>query len=162
MKLVTHYVFTTGILTIMATPFLGFYSGLIFSFIISWVSNTLIDRLGHETRGGYIRRTPRTHTLFRSIPWGLIPAVPIAILGGDLPIMVLGVIAGPSHMLLDVFTERGIYVKRCGKWKRLALAHFSYNNPLVNGIAIVIGALLLYLALQVQDQSVLTVSHLLQ
>jgi hypothetical protein len=42
-------------------------------------------------------------------------------------------------MLLDVFTERGIYVKRNGKWKRFALAHFSYDNPAVNGVAVLMG-----------------------
>jgi len=51
---------------------------------------------------------------------------------------------GPSHMLLDVFTERGIYVKRNGKWKRFALAHFSYDNPAVNWIAILFGILMLF------------------
>ena len=35
---------------------------------------------------------------------------------------------GSSHMLLDVFTERGIYVKRNGKRRRVALAHFSYET----------------------------------
>ncbi|MEJ2775809.1 hypothetical protein WIW90_06225 [Sulfolobaceae archaeon RB850M] len=32
---------------------------------------------------------------------------------------------GPSHMLLDVFTERGKYVRKNGGWRRVALAHFS-------------------------------------
>jgi hypothetical protein len=41
-------------------------------------------------------------------------------------------------MLLDVFTERGIYVKRNGKWKRFALA-LSYDNPLANSSAILLG-----------------------
>jgi hypothetical protein len=50
-------------------------------------------------------------------------------------------------MLLDIFTERGIYVKRGGRWRRFALAHFSYDNPVINGTAILAGALLLYLAL---------------
>ena len=54
---------------------------------------------------------------------------------------------GPSHMLLDVFTERGIYVKRNGKWKRFALAHFSYDNPIVNGLAILLGVIMLFAAI---------------
>jgi hypothetical protein len=32
---------------------------------------------------------------------------------------------GPSHMLMDVFTERGKYVRKNGRWRRVALAHFS-------------------------------------
>jgi len=45
-------------------------------------------------------------------------------------------------MLLDVFTERGIYVKRNGRWVRYALAHFKYNDPIVNTLAVFIGFLL--------------------
>jgi len=45
-------------------------------------------------------------------------------------------------MLLDVFTERGIYVKRNGRWVRYALAHFRYNDPLANTLAVFIGFLL--------------------
>jgi hypothetical protein len=58
---------------------------------------------------------------------------------------------GPSHMLLDVFTERGIYVKRNGKWRRVALAHFSYDNPAVNGLAILFGILMLLAALYLHN-----------
>ncbi|WCM36567.1 hypothetical protein GO599_03000 [Sulfolobus islandicus] len=51
-------------------------------------------------------------------------------------------------MLLDVFTERGIYVKRNGKWKRFALAHFSYDNPAVSGMAILLGVIMLFAAME--------------
>jgi len=43
-------------------------------------------------------------------------------------------------MLLDIFTEKGIYHKVNGKWRRIALAHFSYDNPIVNGLAILLYA----------------------
>jgi hypothetical protein len=46
-----------------------------------------------------------------------------------------GVIVGPSHMLLDISTERGIYHKVNGRWRRIALAHFSYDNAAANGLA---------------------------
>jgi hypothetical protein len=59
-----------------------------------------------------------------------------------LTVLAYGIIVGPSHMLLDVFTEKGIYVKRGGKWARFALAHFRYNDPTVNGLAVFIGFLL--------------------
>ncbi|BCS93992.1 MAG: hypothetical protein MjAS7_2600 [Metallosphaera javensis (ex Sakai et al. 2022)] len=155
MKLVTHYVFTTGLLTAISSPFLGFYTALTLSFIISWISNTLIDRLGHEVRGGYIRRTPRTHTLFRSLPWGLIPAVPLALLEGYVVLVLLGLVAGPSHLLLDLFTERGIYVRQGRRWTRFALAHFPYDSIFVNGLAILAGSALLYMALLSQLHSAL-------
>ncbi|MCY0850482.1 MAG: hypothetical protein OWQ55_07020, partial [Sulfuracidifex metallicus] len=49
------------------------------------------------------------------------------------------------HMFLDMFTEAGVYVRRRGKWKRYALAHFRYNNPLVNGLAALAGIFMLFL-----------------
>jgi len=63
-------------------------------------------------------------------------------------ISLIALLNGPSHMLLDAFTERGIYVKRNGKWRRVALAHFSYDNPAVNGLAILLGILMLFAATQ--------------
>jgi len=132
---------------------------LILTGIISVVANNVIDFLGHEIKGKYIARTPRTHTLPRSIGWGLLVTLPIAvILYYFYPdyyllyaIVLDGLIVGPSHMLLDVFTERGIYVKRNGKWRRFALAHFSYDNPLVNGLAILLGVIMLLAALYLHN-----------
>nr|WP_255430345.1 hypothetical protein [Sulfolobus sp. NOB8H2] len=59
-----------------------------------------------------------------------------------------GLIVGPSHILLDVFTERGIYIKRNGKWRRFALAHFSYDNPAINGLVIIAGVIMLLAAIE--------------
>ncbi|MEM3358803.1 MAG: DUF1286 domain-containing protein [Metallosphaera sp.] len=154
MKLVAHYVFTTGVLALLSSPILGFYEAVTISFFISWTGNTLIDRLGHELKGGYIRRTPRTHTLFRSLFWGVLPSIPLFIIFLNPLYLVMGGISGPSHLLLDVFTEKGIYRKKNGRWIRFALAHFSYNNPLVNGLAILIGGGLIYLALILQSRPI--------
>nr|WP_011225227.1 DUF1286 domain-containing protein [Sulfolobus islandicus]CAG38270.1 hypothetical protein [Sulfolobus islandicus] len=161
MKLKTHYVFSTGLLTLLSTLLTHqFYTSLIFSGIVSVLGNTLIDRAGHEIRNVYgreiIRRTPLTHTLPRSIFWGLIPALGLItfyyymyghISEETLLLTLVSLLNGPSHMLLDMFTERGIYVKRNGKWKRFALAHFSYDNPIVNGLAILLGVIMLFAAI---------------
>jgi len=42
-------------------------------------------------------------------------------------------------MFLDMFTEAGVYVKKGGKWRRYALAHFRYNNPLAKEKTILLG-----------------------
>ncbi|MFP3065514.1 MAG: DUF1286 domain-containing protein, partial [Sulfolobus sp.] len=130
MKLVTHYVFSTGLLTLLSSFFLNFYTAFFLSSIIAVLGNSLIDRLGHkeiQTRRGLIPvRTPLTHTLPRSVLWGWVPSL-ILIPLNSYEVKIISLIAllnGPSHMLLDVFTERGIYVKRNGKWRRVALAHF--------------------------------------
>jgi len=62
-------------------------------------------------------------------------------------ILLNGVVVGPSHLFLDVFTERGIYHKVNGKWRRIALAHFSYDNPMANGLAIIAGVIMLLAAM---------------
>ncbi|WP_232616484.1 hypothetical protein [Sulfurisphaera tokodaii] len=31
--------------------------------------------------------------------------------------------------LSDMFTEAGVYVKKNGKWRMFALAHYKYDNP---------------------------------
>jgi hypothetical protein len=156
MLLRTHYVFTTGLLTFLGTlatrePVLSvFFAGL-----VSVLANSLIDYLGHEVRGSFISRTPLTHTWLRSIAWGSVAtAFATGLIGyivhglnlGDLATLatINAVLAGPSHMLLDVFTEKGIYVKRGGQWVRFALAHFRYNDPLANGLASLVGVSLIF------------------
>ena len=170
MKLLTHYVFSIGVITLLLSLFTSFYNVVVVAVVVSLIGNTVIDSLGHKevvTRYGEIPvRTPLTHTFPRSVIWGLISSLPvlfIALLSGHyyyyhyylnnyefiqlvISVLVSGVLVGPTHMLLDVFTEKGIYVKKHGKWKRFALAHFRYNNPLANGLAIVIGFALLYLS----------------
>ncbi|WP_338598500.1 DUF1286 domain-containing protein [Sulfolobus tengchongensis] len=164
MLLRTHYIFSIGLLALVDSILSHeyFYYILIVAGIVSVIANTLIDRIGHKeiiTRYGYIPvRTPLTHTWFRSIVWGLLSITPIIALLAFYDyeshnfiydtsllfiIVIDGLIVGPSHMLLDVFTERGIYVKKKGRWARYALAHFKYNNPGVNGLAILAGIIML-------------------
>lgn len=120
--------------------------------------------MGWATRrgGGYVRRTPLTHTVPRSIAWGgAVPGIIISLLlayGSQWRVTPLAVIVllsnlllGPSHMFLDAFTERGgIYVKRRGgRWVRFAIAHISYGNSLANGAAMIVGSLMLFAAFSV-------------
>ncbi|ACP50054.1 Protein of unknown function DUF1286 (plasmid) [Sulfolobus islandicus Y.N.15.51] len=176
MKLRTHYIFSTGLLTLLDSVLFHeyFYYALILSGIVSVIGNSLIDRIGHKeiaTRYGYIPvRTPLTHTIPRSVVWGIVSVVPVFILlliyyygfsyheyyfslSNKVVLLILlnGVVVGPSHLFLDVFTERGIYHKVNGKWRRFALAHFSYDNPLVNGLAILLGIIMLLAALYLHN-----------
>lgn len=153
MRLATHYVFTAGVIAFLFSFFTPYY--LVLAGMLSIAGNLIIDMLGHKeirTRRGVIpTRTPLTHTFPRSVLWGMLPSIPFFGLGflmGDFPwFLLLSGLIGPSHMVLDVFTEAGIYVKRGGKWRRYALAHFRYNNPFANGIAILMGFVMLLLSL---------------
>ncbi|ACP36069.1 Protein of unknown function DUF1286 [Sulfolobus islandicus L.S.2.15] len=159
MKLVTHYVFSAGLLTLLSSFFLNFYTAFFLSSIIAVIGNSLIDKLGHreiQTRRGLIPvRTPLTHTVPRSVLWGWIPSLLLIPLTGyyheTIIISLIALLNGPSHMLLDVFTERGIYVKKDGRWRRVALAHFRYDNPAVNGLAILLGVMMLFAAVQLHS-----------
>jgi len=174
-KLRTHYIFSTCLISLVLsllfrTPF---FNILVISFLISFLGNTIIDRIGHRevvTRFGEIPvRTPLTHTFPRSVLWGVLSSLPVLVIALYLghyyydysyysnryettpiiyfiSILISGILVGPSHMLLDVFTEKGIYIKKDGKWKRFALAHFRYNSPVANGLAIFVGGIMLYLS----------------
>ncbi|MFP3203568.1 MAG: conjugal transfer protein, partial [Sulfolobus sp.] len=41
-----------------------------------------------------------------------------------------------------------IYHKVDGRWRRIALAHFSYDNPFANGLAILLGVIMLFAAIE--------------
>ncbi|MEM3827768.1 MAG: DUF1286 domain-containing protein [Conexivisphaerales archaeon] len=139
MKLKTHIAFSLGISTfvlrLLGTPI---FETLIIAIIVALFANHLIDALGHEGHA----RTPLTHTPLRSIAWSLL-SVPLAVLPygpSSLPAaLTAAVLAGPSHMLLDAFTEHGIYVKRNGRWRRFALAHIRSNDPIANALALLLG-----------------------
>jgi len=169
MLLRTHYVFSTGLLTFLGSlitrdPF----EALVFTGIVSVLANTLIDQLGHEmvwVEGKELpRRTPLTHTWFRSILWGSLVTVAVTLLSyialfnhyyyyNDFQArelialaIISGIVVGPSHMFLDALTEKGIYVKKDGRWVRFAVAHFKYNDPLANGLATLGGIMLIFSA----------------
>ncbi len=143
MKLKTHNIFTIGILTALGSIFTNPIASLISASLLSLIANQIIDTLGHKTNAqGYPVRTPLTHTITRSVFWGLIPAVILFLLFGSLDklpalhlngeqpywILLQGIFAGPLHMVLDAITEGGIFVKTKGRFKRYALAHIKYNN----------------------------------
>ncbi|MEL9990373.1 MAG: DUF1286 domain-containing protein [Thermoproteus sp.] len=147
MMLRTHYTFSAGLLALALAALFRppLYETLTVALLVSATANSVIDMLGHK--GG--RRTPLTHTVPRSVAWGLASSLLAAVVVPKaLPLaLAAGAIAGPSHMLLDVITEHGIYVKRNGHWRRLALAHIRYNNPLANLALTLLGVLFLVLAI---------------
>ncbi|BFI76640.1 DUF1286 domain-containing protein [Sulfurisphaera ohwakuensis] len=158
MKLRTHYVFSLGVISLVLV-FLSnnFFTNFFVAAYSSILGNSLIDKVGHRemlTGRGYIPvRTPLTHTYPRSVLWGLLPTIPLAFLihyiygyYALVEVLVSGIIVGPTHMFLDMFTEAGVYVKKNGKWRRFALAHYKYDNPAVNGLAIFAGFILLLIA----------------
>jgi len=160
MKLNTHYIFSAGAISLTLSFIKGvsFLEILAVSFIVSVVANRLIDGLGHEEAWyqgkRYPRRTPTTHTVPRSVVWGLFTVLPIIVLAYFflqslnliISLIIAGIIVGPTHMILDIFTQAGIYKKVNGEWRRVAFAHLPYNSAIGNGIATILGLIMFMVA----------------
>ena len=153
MKTTTHNFFNIGVLTFAGSLLTFPLYSLISAILITSPANRIIDKYGHETNGfGMPVRTYRTHSPVRALFWGFIPALVLFIavyylektyylfIGVPYFILLQGLLSGELHLLLDLPTEGGIFINK----KRVALGHFTYNNPLVNLVAAAAGFLLIY------------------
>ena len=152
MKLVTHVVFGAGlgyaILASMPGSFGALVDGVL-AVALSYAVNYLIDVLGHGRRNGWSVRSPVTHSVFTAPLWGAavgylvwLASASLGLSGPSLewPPVILGVVAACSHLLLDSMTEGGVYFTT----RRIALAHFSNGNLLLNA-AFVLSGIALFL-----------------
>jgi hypothetical protein len=151
LKLYVHDIFTTGILAEIGCHIYNKDSVLLaVAFLLSFLGNHLIDKIGHsKNRQGWFIRNRLGHTITGATIIGFIPALLIFIFYFYIFhqiqywILFLGLFVGILHLSLDIITEKGIYI---GK-KRFALAHFSYNNYLVNSFFALIGVALIFIVL---------------
>ena len=155
MKAVTHYLFSAGIslglVSLSGSLDLGTTA---FALWLSFSINYLIDALGHTRRDGNPTRTWLTHSLITAPAWGgsvalaslvsLTQASGSVLPGGTLvPWTALGVLIAGQHLFLDSLTQAGVYSWR----RRIALAHFRYDNVALNLCFSLLGALLIAAAL---------------
>ena len=151
MKAFTHYLFSIGV----SLSVLSLSRSLDFgtTALAVWLSvsiNYLIDVVGHVSRNGRPARTWATHSIFTGPFWGaLVAAVSLTALSqasgsalrwDELGFWtIMGVLVSGEHLFLDSLTQAGVY-----SWKRrMALAHFRYDNAALNiGFALV-GVLLI-------------------
>ncbi len=154
MKSLTHNLFSAGLgLYFVSRTSLPPLLGLL---LVAWLSlaiNWVIDILGHTRSGGIPVRTFVTHSIFTAPLWGgLVGAattvVPRSVSNIDvsptvtLLAITIGVMIACVHLFLDSFTEVGVYLRR----GRIAIAHFRYNNPLINLSFMIIGAFFLIIS----------------
>ncbi len=160
MKLITHYIFSIGLVAFVVARFLPSPIGLSIATLIGLglaiIVNFVIDVLGHrrkvvDTPQGYRNvpaRTRLTHSIFTAPIWGAVMGWGLlgVLLNGSQPAIIwaveLGVIIAAGHLLLDSFTMAGVYSFR----KRIAIAHWKYNSFLGNGLFIMIGVVLIWLS----------------
>ena len=155
MKIFTHDVFSFGLAAfLLSRTGLLSVQDVVMALWLTLATNYLIDVLGHRKRDGIPVRTMITHSVFTAPVWGFAVAAASASLpysALNMPVdrmfllvsVALGILLAYSHLLLDAFTEAGIFYFR----HRVALMNFSYNNPVVNLLCIAIGAVLLALGL---------------
>jgi len=159
MKLITHYIFTTGILTLINSLFIPVFYAFLYAFIISITINFVIDRFGHKIINKRHIRIKRTHSVDNSIFVGLLLSLTLITLNEYyynaiiinneiISIFIDGLIAGPSHLFLDAFTCGGIFVKKNRKWKRFAFMHLKYNNKIINLLSIFSGMLFIIISIK--------------
>ncbi|MGC8558584.1 MAG: DUF1286 domain-containing protein [Nitrososphaeria archaeon] len=143
MKLITHYAFAVGLLA------LAFPHQLLFAVLLGIAVNFIID-LGHASANGLPRRSYLTHSVFTAPLIGFAVGAITAYLGLSAGISLnlavvslMGVLSALAHLLLDSITEGGIFIFR----NRFALAHFKYNNAVLNIFFLLIGIGMFFLGL---------------
>ena len=152
MKIRTHNFFSVGALTLLGSFFTRPAYSLISAVIISYCANMIIDKYGHEKNGlGMSVRSYRTHSPVTALFWGFLPALILFIIiyivfsQKEYFVLFQGLLVGELHLFLDIITEGGIFINR----KRVAYAHFRYNNPLLNLFFIAAGIILAFSAFKV-------------
>ena len=153
MRALTHYLFSAG----LALYLLSYVHemGLVEVLLAVWLSfavNALIDGLGHRSKNGRPARTWITHSVVTAPFWGALAGVgtilAVNYLGAGTAGQTvfwagLGCLIAFGHLFLDSLTEGGVF------WltRRVALAHFKYNNPVLNGTFALLGLVLVATAL---------------
>jgi Protein of unknown function (DUF1286) len=155
LKAITHLLFSVGLgLSLLyrvegPTPLY-----LALTVWLAFATNQVIDVLGHFNKGGMPARSFWTHSVFTAPLWGIAVALVTVyfldrIVGLGMPasqavlLYALGVVIAYSHLLLDALTEGGVFLGR----RRVALAHFRYNNPVLNAAFAALGVLLVFAVL---------------
>ena len=153
MKELTHCTFSVGasIFVLCVLDLLSWPSILV-ALWLSFAVNCAIDVFGH-TWFGPPSRTRLTHSLFTAPLWGVVVSyASYALVAQIFPVesvlvlwywIVGGIAIAMGHLFLDSFTQAGIFYWR----RRIAIAHFRYDNPVVNAGFILIGLGLLAMAL---------------
>jgi hypothetical protein len=155
LKAITHLLFSVGVGVSLLYRVEGptpLYLAL--TVWLAFATNQVIDVLGHFNKGGMPARSFWTHSVFTAPLWGIAVALVTIyfldrIVGMGMPasqavlLYALAVVIAYSHLLLDALTEGGVFLGR----RRVALAHFRYNNPALNAAFAALGVLLVFAVL---------------
>jgi len=144
MKLSTHSIFSSGLVFFLSFRLfsLDLYTSLLLS-TLSAVMQYTIDFASHESREGIVRRTPLFHSITGALLISAIFVLLFHVVVKNVAVIVPGAIAcvvsSLSHLFLDFFTEKGIYINRRRTAKRRMI---SSRDPAINILFTLIGIVL--------------------
>ncbi|MEM2203920.1 MAG: DUF1286 domain-containing protein [Sulfolobales archaeon] len=152
MRLFSHIVAGIGAGSIASMLYGNHYGAFLYIVILSFVINIIID-LGHTRIRGIVIRSPYTHEALNSIVISILVGSIVWIAIGNLYGVSLhaslsaSLLISGSHLLGDLITRGGIYVRIGANMLRISLADYSYKDPLANAIYVAILSLPLIISL---------------
>ena len=145
--MLTHVVFGAGVVSALFAS-LPFDVRLPLAGASSILVNFVVDAFGHTRHGGFVARSPLTHSVVTAPVWGgalgyvlWAAGMNFGLVGASLEevFLVGGVVAALAHLFLDSMTEKGVYFIT----NRFALTHFGSGNSLLNAGFVACGLALL-------------------
>lgn len=158
MKLFSHIVAGIGMGSLVSLFSSNHHGAFLYTVILSFVINGAID-LGHTRIYGITIRSPSTHEVLNCIGLSLLLGSIIWIAIGDIygvsfqESLIDSLLIAGSHLLGDLITRNGIYVRVGTNMLRISLSSYKYNDPVANLIYILILSLPLVISLAVMALS---------
>lgn len=140
MKLFSHIVGGLGAASLILLFSGGGAGSFLYSSILSFLINFIID-LGHVSVGRkFIVRSPITHEIFSCSAISMIIGILLWLAVGSIYLVsihvsiVLSLAIAASHIVGDLVTRGGVYVMGISNIYRISLANLKYNDPRANFI----------------------------
>lgn len=158
MKLSSHIVAGIGLGSIASILSSNHYGAFLYIVILSFAINSIID-LGHTRIRGVVARSPYTHEVLNCIAASMLIGVFIWIaIGGIYGVslyesLLASLLISLSHLLGDLVTRGGIYVRVGMNMIRVSLSSYRYDDPLINMLYAILLSLPLVISLPMISSS---------
>uniref|UniRef100_A0A7C4NK18 Metal-dependent hydrolase n=1 Tax=Ignisphaera aggregans TaxID=334771 RepID=A0A7C4NK18_9CREN len=137
----THNLFSFAISLSISLNLLNldiFYATIVSIYLSISINQVTDSVLGHK---GF-KRTPYTHSIFGSTMISVIMAVPMtflvylyfpnALINIAIPLVLISIAVGYTHLLLDILTADGVYLLWPLSKKKISLLKVRYDNSTIN------------------------------
>ena len=140
MRLVTHVLFTMGLIALLLTYYSVPISAMAVFVPMAGVIQMFIDAIGHTRNHGYVHRTWVTHDLILSLLTVVAPFTYVLVWMNEplLTSLITATASLYSHLMLDYMTG-GLFILT----RRIHGLGIEYDNPVANGLFTLIGVVML-------------------